>query len=436
MTIKKTHTIQVFIAFAAIALPLLASLVKKDSKPNLVGQVISDEKPKITLSTWLDRSYQFNIDDYNADHWAFKEKMVRLNNQLYYELFNQLRVNGFVSGKENYVFSEGYIFSAFGDDLIYENAVDEKIRKAKVIQDTLAKKGITLLLAFAPGKGVYCKNYVQDKYVHAIKNTNHNLFINACKKYKVNALDIYSYFEKLKSSTPYPLFPKYGHHWSYYGACIATDTIIKTIEHLTKRDLPNMFWKTVELSDTARSRDADVLNSMNLYEKPEQNIKLAYPNIEFEQDSIKNTTPVLTISDSYWYDQVYMGVWNNCFAGGRFWYYYNKVIPSPVQGEKIEVWQLDLKKEIESNKVIMLLYSDGNLPMFANAFIDDAYLLYTNPSAYKIKNEKHVALQSYAKQIRETPLMLKKATQLSNDHQITLDSAIKINATKMLNGAN
>ena len=35
------------------------------------------------------------------------------------------------------------------------------------------------------------------------------------------------------------------------------------------------------------------------------------------------------------------------------------------EGQKVEVWQLDLKQQIESNQVIMLLYSDGNLPSFA-----------------------------------------------------------------------
>lgn len=402
------------------------------NKPDLTGLVISDEKPELSRSSWFSGAYQRECDDYDNDHWALKTWMVRANNQLYYDWFRQIRVNGFVIGKEDYIFSESYIFSAFGDDLLKEEKVRTLLEKAKVIQDTLDRKGIKLLLVYAPGKGEYCKEFVQDKYVHPVSQTNHDLYVKYSKQLGLNYLDIYDWFNKLKPTTQYPLFPKFGHHWSYYGACLASDTIIKHIEKLTGRDLPAIGWNNVEVVDSSRSRDADVLKSMNLLTVPSQNMKLAYPELLFETDTTKNTTRVLTVSDSYWYDQVYMGVPANCFAGGQFWYYYNKVIPSPRPGEKVEVWQLDLKKEIESNKVVMLLYSDGNLPTFGNAFIPDVYELYTSPKTYYERYNRNSQLQTYAKQVRESPVMLKKATAASSDQGISLDSAIKAEASKML----
>ena len=428
---NKTYSFHCVIALIALMLPLLNSFVKKDNKPNLIGIVISEEKPEFNKENWLNGSYQAERDDYNNDHWSMKEIMVRLNNQFYYNAFNQIRLNNFVTGKENYVFSEGYVFSAFGDDLIEESRVDELLRKAKVVQDTLKKKGIDLLLVYAPGKGALCKEFVEDKYVHPIKNTNHNIFVTKSKLYSLNYLDLYTYFIQLKPKSKYPLFPKFGHHWSYYGACLATDTIIKHIEKLHGKDLPDIVWNNIEVVDTSRSRDADVLKSMNLYTQPNQNMKLAYPDIMFENDSIKNRTRVLTVSDSYWYDQVYMGVPANCFAGGQFWYYYNRVIPSPREGERVEVWELDLKKEIESNQVIMLLYADGNLPYFGNKFIQDAYEMYTSPKTYYERDKINRQIQYYAKEIRNAPVFLKKSTLKSKDLQIPLDSAIRLDAMKM-----
>ncbi len=438
---QKTYSIHSVVIFIAIAWPAVSAYLKYSkrdgpndvtyNKPNLAGLVISDEKPKLSAASWFDGSYQAETDDYNNDHWAFKEKMVRLNNQFYYKAFNQIRVNNFVIGKENYLFSESYIFSAFGDDLLKEEKVTSLLQKAKVVQDTLHKKGIDLLLVYAPGKGAYCREFVEDKYVHPVKNTNHRLFAANSQQLGLNYLDLYTEFENMKSSTPYPLFPKFGHHWSYYGECIAVQKIIKKIETLHHCDMPDLTWSNVELVDSARSRDADVLNSMNLYNNPAQNMRLAYPDIQFEADSLKNTTRVLTISDSYWYGPVYMGIGQQSFAGGQFWYYYNKVIPSPRPGEKVEVWELDLKKEVESNQVIMLLYSDGNLPGFGNKFIEDAYELYTSPTTYYARAEKNRLVQQYAKQIRETPGLLKRSTQKSNDLQIALDSAIRLDAMKM-----
>lgn len=431
MNNKKPINIFVVIAFLALAYPLLSGFLKKDNIPNLTGIVINNENPKLDKETWFSGEYQNLKDDYNNDHWAFKELFVRLNNQLYYKWFNQLRVNMFVSGKDDYVFSETFIFSAFGDDYIGEEKIKSKLQKAKVIQDTLKKKGIDLLLVYAPGKGEYCKEYIDEKYVHPIKRTNYQDYVSLSKQLGLNTLDLLDYFQKLKPKSPYPLFPKFGHHWSYYGECLATDTIIKHIEKLHQCDMPDIVWNNIEVVDTARSRDADVLKSMNLFKNPQQNMKLAYPEVMFENDTTKNKTRVLTISDSYWYGPVYMGVPQQCFAGGSFWYYYNKVIPSPIPGEKVEVWQLDLKQEIESNQVIMLLYSDGNLPTFANAFIDDAYELYTNPKAFNERITKNKKIKEFEKQIREKPLLLKKSTKKSEDLQIPLDSAIKLDAMKL-----
>ena len=389
---KKSYNLFVILAFISLAFPMLVGLVSKNNVPNLIGIVINNVNPDSLLkkdkSMWFSGEYQSLKDDYNNDHWAFKEKFVRLNNQFYYDAFNQLRVNRFVSGKDNYVYSETFIYSAYGDDYIGKLVIEEKLRKAKVLQDTLKKKGIDLILVFAPGKGEYCTEQIEDKYKHPIINTNYNDYISLCKKNNINTLDLKAYFKLLKPSTPYPLFSKFGHHWSFFGECLAVDTIIGYIEKLHHCDLPNISWNKIDVVDTARSRDADVLKSMNLNSNPNQNQKLAYPEVLFEQDSVKNKTRVLTISDSYWYGPVYMGVPQNCFAGGSFWYYYNKIIPNPAGAtEKIEVWQLDLKQQIESNQVIMLLYSDGNLPTFANSFIEDAYDLYTNPNAYYQKNE-------------------------------------------------
>jgi len=430
MANQKKYSLPVIIAFLALIWPLILSL-KKSEKPNLTGMVISDEKPIWNITDWLSGEYQKSRDDYNNDHWALKEWLVRANNQVYYKVFNQIRVNNFVIGKDDYIFSENYIYAALGDDLVEESKIQELMRKAAVLQDTLKRKGIDLICVFAPGKGSYCLDKVENKYLHPVKQTNYDNYIKYSKQFKVNTLDLKRYFDILKPSSPYPLFPVFGHHWSFYGECLAVDTIIGYIENIHACDMPDFSWKTIEVSDTARSRDADVLKSMNLLRNPKQRVKLAYPDVEIENDTNKNKTKVLTVSDSYWYGPVYMGVGTYCFGGGAFWYYYNKVIPSPRPGEKVEVWELDLKQEIESNQVIMLLYSDGNLHAFGNTFIQDAYELYTQPEVYRLKQNRKVAVQNYAKQIRNAPVLLKKVTRFSNEHQISLDSAINYEASKM-----
>nr|MBA3664795.1 hypothetical protein [Bacteroidota bacterium] len=145
---QKTYSLHCIIALLALFWPMVLTYMKyakrekvdgvedtSYNKPNLTGIVMNDVKPVFSWSGWFNGTFQEETEDYNNDHWSMKETMVRLNNQFYYKAFNQIRVNGFVIGKDDYVFSEGYIYAAFGDDLVPEEKVKTLLQKAKVVQD-------------------------------------------------------------------------------------------------------------------------------------------------------------------------------------------------------------------------------------------------------------------------------------------------------------
>ncbi len=434
-TYKNPLQVQWWLMYGVFILPFLLTFFSENNKPNLTGIVMQDKRPEFNKENWLSGYYQTQTDDYNNDHWCWKEKMVRWNNQLYYSLFNQIRVKDFVAIKDNYVISKYNILSAYGDDFIGDDVIKEKCRKIKVIQDSLKRKGIDLALLILPGKGKLCEEKIPDKYKHKVEHTNYDTYIKYAQLSGLNILDLQSWFlNTLKQKEKNLLFAKFAHHWTNYAECLAIDTIIKYLEKLTNKPYPHIVWNNIEVSDTPRSRDADILKSMNLATNPPFNEKYAYPDFGFESDTLKNTNRTLVVGDSYWYGPVYMGINQYAFAGGQFWYYYNKVVPSPIQGQKVEVWQMDLKQNIESNKVIILAYNDANLPTLSNGFIEDVYLLYTNPAAFAKYWQEKQAMQTYAKQIRETPEYLKKATVFSEENKISMDSAIKYFAKDMQTG--
>jgi hypothetical protein len=202
------------------------------------------------------------------------------------------------------------------------------------------------------------------------------------------------------------------------------------LEQKIHTDLPDFSFQNIELSDTARERDADVLRSMNLYRLPKQDVTLAYPQIQFENRPDKNTCPVLTIGDSYWYGPVYMGIQQYCFGGGSFWYYNNKIVPKPENAT--EAWELDLKAELLKHKVVMLIYSDANLIDFGNGFIESAYTLFQNPKVFYENVLKQKQFKYAIQNIRQTPYLLKASTNLSETRHISLDSAIRIMAHQQL----
>jgi len=394
----------------------------------------NDTGPKFSFSGWFEGTFQKKYEENLKSNSYYGKKLTPLKNQIDFSLFNKINVNGFTLGKDNYIFSTAYIDAYLGRDFVGEDIIREKIRKARVLQDTLKKKGIDIIYIFAPGKGTYCAEYLPAKYQHLSRHvTNYETYIAQSKQNGINFIDFQAWFLKLKPQTQYPLFPQFGHHWSYYGECLAADSVIRYIENIHNCSLPHLSWKNIVYPSEPKVRDGDIIKKANILKEP-VSIPMAYPDLYYSGNMAAKPIKVLGIGDSYYRGFLYLGVMQNVFDNGEFWYYYNTVVPEtdPV----IEVWELDLKQKIEENKVILVLNSDGNLPKMGSGFIEDAYLLYTNPAEYKKYYEKKKAISTYKKQIRQNPDLLLEAIKLSLKLNIREDSAMTLKALEMIKQKN
>jgi len=409
---------------------LLAATFLYQFKPAGKENAGKASAPGFAFTSWFDGSFQKKYEEYLKTNSNFGKKLTPLKNQLDFWLFNKINVNGFTLGKDHYIFSIGYIEAYLGRDYSGEKVITEKIRKAKVIQDTLKKKGIDIIYIFAPGKGSFCTEYLPRKYQRLTKHiTNYETYIAISREYGINYVDFQSWFLKIKPLSKYPLFPQYGHHWSYFGECLAADSIIRYIESIHHCSLPHIGWSNIVYPSEPKVRDGDIIKKAKLLKEP-VSIPMAYPELQYTAGKDAKPLKVLGIGDSYYRGFLYLGVMQNVFDNGEFWYYYNTVVPEadPVK----EVWEYDLKEKIEESKVVLVLNSDGNLPKMGSGFIEDAYLLYTNPKEYKKYYEKKRAISSCKKQIRQNPDLLNEAIKMSVEMNIREDSALTLKALEII----
>ncbi len=98
----------------------------------------------------------------------------------------------------------------------------------------------------------------------------------------------------------------------------------------------------------------------------------------------------------------------------------------------MEVWEVDLKKEIEKNQVILIMNADATLAEFSSGFIDNAYLLYTDPKKYYEKVAAEKDLLKTKKMIRETPSLLSESVENAQRMTVPVDSAITLKALEIL----
>lgn len=344
-------------------LPMLQAKFEFVIIGDLGGYETPPEYSKGSMETWLDASYQTKADNYLKRIFGFRNWAVRLHKQSIYSLYGETKNIATVVGKEGYLFDREYIKEYYGQKNIQKDIIEKKLNMLKQVQDTLQKQGKHLLVVIAPSKVDFFPEYLPDAPANLKKNPENNYynFTQAFQKKGINHIDANKWFLGMKQNAPYPLFPQTGIHFTFYGAALFGDTIIRNIEHALQKDLPNIEWSDIEWSDIPQEEDDDLADAMNLI-TPLPNYKLPYPKI-FINESGKYKPRAITIGDSFFWRFVTWGGLEKVYNQGQFWYYNTDIHP----GKRSHA-DISFEQEIQKAEVICIVIAPTNLPQFAFNF--------------------------------------------------------------------
>ncbi|HBS87288.1 MAG: hypothetical protein A2W91_03640 [Bacteroidetes bacterium GWF2_38_335] len=394
---------------------------------SLKGYITVLEKPKFDFIFWFDKSYQEKTDAYLNQEFGFRNWYVRLNNQIYFDFYNQAKANRVVVGKENFVYEKEYIYAYYGYDFIGEDKIKEKVYKLKMLRDTLNAMNKQLMIVMAPGKATFYPEYIPDRYVRKSDTTNGMIYEKFFKVYGLPYINFNSHFLKIKNSAPYKLFPKGGIHWSNYGEYYALDSMVNFMNKNFNYNMPEISFGKIELS-TAKKRDGDLEEGMNLI-FPFSNEILAYPELIIDEKN-KTKPNAIVISDSFYWGIYGDGVSSKIFNYNTFWFYYKQFIYGWDYKTRADI---NLKEEIKKTDIIILMASEHNIMDLGRDFINEAFnLFYTEfdiPEEYNIlfvKNNIKSDRKWYSiikKEARETKQPLEKV--LEKHAKWTLQESMK-----------
>ena len=411
----------------AISIPMLLTFYPIMDFEPLNGSFEEKVKPELNFDDLYSGKYQKLMEEYLNDNTGGRPYLVRINNQMEWWLFKATNVESVVIGKENYLYEQSYIDAYYGTDFIGDDVVKEKMRKLARVRDTLESRGVKLVVAIAPGKGSFYPEYFPAEVKTKMQRTNYQAYKEAFEKTNIPFVDFRSWFESIKSTSKYPLFPKGGIHWSSYGEILAADSLIKRINGLTTDSQMNSihidFFKSAQ---SAYYRDEDIEESMNLLFNLDDGT-LGYPVHNVIKHKASRTTQLLTIADSYFWD---MHHWrsNGYFTNGQFWYYNREVYPDFYAKETFVQDFVDLGYEVEKNDVVLIMFTDANLKDFAYDFIDRLYDEYCSHG--REKREKRIA--KIIEDIRNTPDWINYVKKQAQNEGISLEEALRKNAVYMM----
>lgn len=409
-----------------LCIPWLQGSLKLFSEKELSGGIAEKPLLAFTGTNWFEGRFQEYKEAWLNDAFGFRSAFVRLNNQWDFYLFDKVHARSVIRGKENYLFEYNYIRAYYGLDFVGRDSIYNRMRRAAAIRDLLQQKGKDLLLVFAPSKVQFYPEYLPDSIHYEKGETNYKHLLEVAGEFGLNYIDFNRFFLHAKDTSRYLLYPKYGIHWTHYGACLVADSLIHTIEKMRNKDLPDILWSKVHMAPPAFD-DNDIEKGLNLI-FPLSSPLYAYPQYHFEKTEGKVLPNVMVIADSYYWSLFNLGI-HKSFTRNPFWYYHNEIYEPG--GVAMKKGNRDfMARDLNECEIVIIISTDANFPNLGWGFFETAETILSDKN---IRNaafyEKVQNLMNYIptdsawiRHIREKAVKLK----------LPVDSILKMDATWMV----
>lgn len=324
------------------------------------------------FKNWFNGSYPEKKGEFLRTRFGFNPDFTRLYNQLKFWVFNRANDENYIFGKDNYLFEKSHVDGYYGTNFIGHEKVDSITRELKELQDTLTSHGILLFAVFAPGKASFYHEFFPERIKRPMEpSSNYSAYVAACKKDGINFLDFRAWFQAIKDTSRYRLFPRGGFHWTVFGECLAADSIAQYIKSKTGKNLPDLRIDSVRLGTIPNGREYDAGDLVNLILQYHLDT-LAYPFYSSEKEG-KDEISILDVGDSYFYE-ICDGPAPLVFNEVDFWVYYKSFWSLHGRTSNKE----NIKEEILKHEVVSILYTDATLFDFGSGFIHEALLAFKN----------------------------------------------------------
>lgn len=347
--------------------------------------------PIRSFKSYFTGQYQDSFANYFSANLPLRSYAIKTHNQILYSAFKYTNASQVVIGKEGYLYETPYLNAFTGSNFIGDSAINIRTIKLQKLQFALAKINKKLLIVFAPGKASFFPATIPNDYQQKINKNNHDEFIKAYQKKQINYIDFATYFNKLKQTTPYPLYGKYGIHWSQYGMNIALDSMLHKIELDANQKFPSKINLEIDVINGYRFTDNDVELALNLFiDLPKEN--MAYRSFQFEKNTKKYKPNIIVVADSYWWLAHNNYINKEIFNEYHFLYYnksiydFNQQLPLTLNDDLIADY-------INRADVIVLLATEANHNWFPYGFDDQLLNILSKSRKPQVFSEEAIQLK-------------------------------------------
>jgi hypothetical protein len=248
----------------AMTIPMVNMLHPFYESVKLKGAYTDSPKPILSFKNWWSGAFQEQEDKYLNDHFGFRSDLVRLNNQLNYDLFGKLASrDDIIEGKSGYFFEKSYINSYLGNSTNTDSTIRKEAIKIAEIQAYFSSINKPFAFVIATGKAWMFPQYIPDDLQQPKATSDYERYLYYFDSLKINYIDFNAYFVANKDILPYPTITKQSTHWSSYGSALAMDSLIK---YLNLHYNFSLFPLKINCYETKiyNDHDREIMDALNL----------------------------------------------------------------------------------------------------------------------------------------------------------------------------
>ena len=434
---KKPHFIIQFVCISAVLAAILLQSFTHIVKMNPLKGFDKEEQPPVELSfkTYYDGSYQDYLTEHAKRNTGFREFFIRNYNQVAYSCFNKITNKNIVKGRDQELYLKMYLNEATGVTFKQHFAdVDEAKAEARKnveetlqLIDTLHQHGKAFLFVFAPTKPAVYPDKLPSYYKnHLFDFSLEEYYIQLFKENHIPHIDFYHYFQDIKDTFPYPLYPRTGTHWSEATIPYVADSVLKKLAEITGYKLPSVHYIDDNLSTDYSVQDGELEASMNLLfplNKP------AIPRPVFElTDTVGTDKPnLLVVADSY-FTQLRNSTFIEAFDAWEFWVYNRDVQSSNPQHQWKQLDQLlDADKVLDNADIVMAVFTAPMYYTYMFGFPQTAQNLFQNGEI-----SEGAKLQAVIQMIKDNEDWMKAVEKQAEERGLTVEQNLRRNAIYVL----
>lgn len=434
---KKPHFIIQFVCISAVLAAILLQSFTHIVKMNPLKGFDKEEQPPVELSfkTYYDGSYQDYLTEHAKRNTGFREFFIRNYNQVAYSCFNKITNKNIVKGHDQELYLKMYLNEATGVTFKQHFAdVDEAKAEARKnveetlrLIDTLHQHGKAFLFVFAPTKPAVYPDKLPSYYKnHLFDFSLEEYYIQLFKENHIPHIDFYHYFQDIKDTFPYPLYPRTGTHWSEATIPYVADSVLKKLAEITGYKLPSVHYIDDNLSTDYSVQDGELEASMNLLfplNKP------AIPRPVFElTDTVGTDKPnLLVVADSY-FTQLRNSTFIEAFDAWEFWVYNRDVQSSNPQHQWKQLDQLlDADEVLNNADIVMAVFTAPMYYTYMFGFPQTAQNLFQNGEI-----SEGAKLQAVIQMIKDNEDWMKAVEKQAEERGLTVEQNLRRNAIYVL----